>query len=45
MFQKIKEVLSGNVFEKGKEVERRFEGMIERDDIWVGVQRLVNRYL
>lgn len=37
LFQKIKEVLSRNVFKK-EEVGRRSESTIERDDIWVNRQ-------
>jgi hypothetical protein len=45
LFQKVKEVLARNVFEKQKEIRRRFEGAIEGDDVRVGGQRLVNRCL
>jgi hypothetical protein len=45
LFQKIKEVLAGNVFEEQKEIGRRFEGTVERDDIRVCRQRLMNRCL
>jgi hypothetical protein len=45
LFQKVKEVLARNVFEKQKEIRRRFEGAIEGDDVRMGGQRLVNRCL
>jgi hypothetical protein len=45
LFQKVKEVLAGNVFEKQKEVRRGLEGAVERDNVRVGGQRLVDRGL
>jgi hypothetical protein len=45
LLQEVKEVLAGNVFEKQKEIRRGFEGTIQRDDVGVGWQRLVNRCL
>ena len=41
LFEEIKEVLSGGVFENEEEEGRGLESAVQGDDIWVGRERLV----
>jgi hypothetical protein len=42
LFQEVKKVLSGNIFEEKKQKRRGFEGTMESDNVRVRVQRLMN---